>query len=392
MRWVGGISLFGMKVPLLDLNLQHKRLEKELLNAFQQVLSHGKFIMGPEMELLEKQVASACNARFGIACANGSDALLLVLLALGIGPGDEVITTPYTFFATASCIERVGARAVFVDISLDSYNIDPAEVLKKITPRTKAIIPVHLFGQSAELEPLLAMARERGIKVIEDAAQAIGAEYRGKPVGALADVGSLSFFPTKNLGGMGDGGMLVTNDEALANQLRILRVHGMKPKYYHEVLGVNSRLDTLQAALLLVKLPHLAGWADARARNAAFYSKAFEKAGLTGGSASPLILPAILQSRHVYNQFCVRLLNPKARDPLRKHLETCGVGSEIYYPVPLHLQKCFAAWGYQAGDFPKSELASTSTLALPIFPELEIAQLQHVVDSVVSFQWKEMGN
>ena len=399
-----------MKVPLLDLTLQHRKLKKELRAAFARVLDHGKFILGPEMELFEKETARLCRARHAIACASGSDALLLSLMALGVGPGDEVITSPYSFFATASCIARLGARAVFADISLCCYNLDPAEVLKKISPRTRAILPVHLYGQSADMRPYLQPAKERGIPVVEDAAQAIGAELNGRPVGALGEVGCLSFFPTKNLGGLGDGGMLLTNNAGLAEKLRILRVHGAQPKYYHQALGINSRLDTLQAALLRVKLRHLRGWTEARKRNAALYVQLIVKAGLANPPVSsrrdrgcvnddtdgrlrkPLVLPVCCQSNHVYNQFVIRLANPAARNALRRHLQSKGVGAEIYYPVPLHLQKCFDGWGYRAGDFPKSEQAAATTLALPIFPELSGKQLRHVVKSLGSFDWKSFKN
>ncbi len=383
-----------MSVPLLDLHLQHQKLEPELTRAFLQVLHHGKFILGPEVELFEKEVAVLCQVQHAISCASGSDALLLALMALDIGPGDEVITTPYSFFATASCIARVGAKAVFADISLGCYNLDPNEVIKKITPRTKAIIPVHLFGQSADMGYYLDLAHDRGIRVIEDAAQAMGAMYRGKPVGSLGDVGCFSFFPTKNLGGFGDGGMLLTNNDEFAEKLQVLRVHGAKPKYHHHQLGINSRLDTLQAALLRVKLPYLSQWTEARQRNAAFYVREIVQAGLAeepircnhGDDKSanqratkPFILPSFCQADHVYNQFIIRTSDPAARDPLRRHLESFGMGTEIYYPVPLHLQKCFSQWGYDQGDFPMSELASHSTLALPIFPELTENQLKEVV-------------
>lgn len=378
-----------MKVPLLDLNRQHRKLERELTDAFRQVLDHGRFILGPEMELFEKEAAAACGARHAIACASGSDALLLALMGFDIGPGDEVITTPYSFYASSSCIARVGARAVFADIEMDTCNVDPAEVLKKFSPRTKAIIPVHLYGQSASMKPWLDEAKRRGVRVIEDACQAIGAEYEGRPVGTIGDVGCLSFFPTKNLGGLGDGGMLLAGDDALAEKLRVLRVHGMKPKYHHPFLGVNARMDTLQAAMLRVKLPHLAGWAAARRRNADTYTRLMKEAGFAGAEKDgrPVILPSTCQTNHVFNQFVIRTRRPEARDPLRKHLDACGVGTEIYYPVPLHVQKCFASWNYKMGDFPKSELAAASTLALPIFPELTEEELGHVVKSIGSFRF-----
>jgi dTDP-4-amino-4,6-dideoxygalactose transaminase len=388
-----------MNVPLLDLGPQHEKLTGEFRSAFEKVLASGKFILGPEVELFEKEIAAACQSRHAISCASGSDALLLSLMALDVGPGDEVITSPYSFFATASCIARLGAEAVFADINLCCYNLDAREVLKKITPRTKAIIPVHLYGQSAEMEPYLAIAADKKIGIVEDAAQAIGAEYEGQPIGALGHIGCLSFFPTKNLGGLGDGGMLLTNDDKLAERLRILRVHGAHPKYYHQQLGINSRLDTLQAAFLRVKLPHLPHWTDGRRKNSLYYIEKLVEVGLAAqpndghhGHVSkskdkPLILPCRCQSSHVYNQFVIRLRNPDVRDPLRKHLETAGIGSEIYYPLSLHLQECFAIWGYGKGDFPNSELASASTIALPIFPELTNEQLDAVVKALISFKW-----
>lgn len=384
-----------MSVPLFDLNLQHQALASELRSVFDNVLAHGKFILGPEVEALEKEVANVCRSSYAIGCANGSDALLLALMAFDIGPGDEVITTPYSFFATASAIARVGARAVFADISLSDYNLDPIRALNAITPRTKAILPVHLYGQSAALDAYLKISKERGIHLIEDAAQAIGAKFQNTPVGAIGDIGCFSFFPTKNLGGLGDGGMLLTHHSDLAEKLRVLRVHGMKPKYHHPLLGVNSRLDTLQAAFLRVKLPHLSRWAEARARNAAFYTRHLVAAGLAEDPIQaspvgerPIILPAVLQSNHVYNQFVIRMADPSKRDALRAHLQARGVGTEIYYPIPLHLQECFASWGYKSGDFPNAELAAVSTVALPIFPELTESELLHVVKALKDFHWK----
>ncbi|MCC7518758.1 MAG: DegT/DnrJ/EryC1/StrS family aminotransferase [Verrucomicrobiae bacterium] len=386
-----------MNVPLLDLSRQHRAIETELREAFNAVLRHGKFILGPEVAEFEKEVAPHCGAKHAISCASGSDALLLALMAFEIGPGDEVITTPYSFFATASCIARVGAKAVFADISLDDYNLDPEEVKKRITPRTKAILPVHLYGQAADMTPWLSEAKRRGIRVIEDAAQAIGASDLGRPVGGFGDLGCFSFFPSKNLGGFGDGGLLTAHDDALAEKLRVLRVHGAKPKYHHHLLGVNSRLDTIQAALLRVKLRHLDGWASARARNAALYTKLFVEAGLaakpsaraSGASEEddrkPILLPETRRTRHVFNQFVIRTRALEMRDRLRAHLQKAGVGTEIYYPVPLHLQKCFAAWGYQAGDLPRAEKAAASTLALPIFPELTEREIRDVVETIAAF-------
>ncbi len=380
-----------MKVPLFDLSRQHQPLENQFLKAFQQVVQHGKFILGPEVELFEKEIAAACQSKHAISCASGSDALLLALMACDIGSGDEVITSSYSFFATASCIARVGARAVFAEIDPITYNLDPADVLRKISPKTKAIIPVHLYGQSAEMTPYLSICRERGIRIIEDVAQSIGAEHRGKPVGVIGDIGCYSFFPTKNLGGLGDGGMLLAQDTSLAEKLRILRVHGAHPKYHHDLLGVNSRLDTLQAAMLRVKLPHLNSWAEARIQNAQIYIEALTKAGVGEfdlKGTKPVILPAALQSRHVYNQFVIRTRDPETRDALRTHLEKQGVGTEIYYPIPLHLQKCFSLWGYRTGELPLTELACRSTIALPVFPELQKDEILHVAKQIQDFYSK----
>ncbi|MDD2707663.1 MAG: DegT/DnrJ/EryC1/StrS family aminotransferase [Verrucomicrobiae bacterium] len=393
-----------MNVPLLDLSRQHQALKDELMAAFAKTLDSGRFILGSEVEALEQETARYCQARHGIACASGSDALLLSLMAFGIGPGDEVITSPYSFFATASCIARMGAKAVFADISLRCFNLDPQDVLRKITPRTKAIIPVHLFGQSADMAPCLAVAREKGIKIIEDAAQAIGAEYRGQRVGGIGDVGCLSFFPTKNLGGLGDGGMLVTNDSALAEKLKILRLHGAKTEYNHQWLGINSRLDAIQASFLRIKLRHLDEWTEARQRNASLYIAKITAAGLAdapsgcqgcanpvpSSSGKPIILPAACQSRHVYNQFVIRTVNPSARNALRQFLQDGNIGSRVYYPVSLHQQPCFASWGYRAGDLPNSEAANQTSLALPIFPELTESQITHVVDSLAAFNWNSL--
>jgi dTDP-4-amino-4,6-dideoxygalactose transaminase len=390
-------------VPLLDLRAQHQKLKAELMQAFEQAIDSGRFIMGPEVENLEKEVAQYCQARYAIGCASGSDALLLALMAYGIGPGDEVITSPYTFFATASCIARVGAKAVFADICPHCFNLDPRDVLKKMSGKTRAIIPVHLFGQSADMEPWLQEARKREIRIIEDAAQAIGSRYHGKPVGAIGDVGCLSFFPTKNLGALGDAGMLLTNDAGLAEKLRVLRVHGAKVEYDHQWLGVNSRIDALQAAFLRIKLRHLDEWAEARRRNAAIYTRLLVKTGLADptsqrqgcgdnatvyASGKPLFLPAVCQEGHVYNQFVIQVRDPKTRDPFRKHLESQGISVRVYYPISLHLQKCFSHWGYRNGDLPNSEHANRVTLALPIFPELTEPQQQQAVDAMKAFNWK----
>jgi dTDP-4-amino-4,6-dideoxygalactose transaminase len=399
-----GIS---MNVPLLDLGSQHLPLQSQLFESFQKVLGHGRFILGPEVEVFEREMERYSHSPFAVSCANGSDALLLALMALDIGPGDEVVTTPYSFFATASCIARVGARAVFADICPHCYNVHPEAVLQKFTERTKAVIPVHLYGQMADMRPWLGEAQKRGISVIEDAAQAVGATLDGKSVGSFGHMATLSFFPSKNLGCLGDGGMILTRDEKLAARLKVLRVHGSEPKYYHSVLGINSRMDTIQAALLSVKLPHLDSYADARTRNAGFYEKEFVKSGLAepalvhercatiahgenssrGVPSGPIVLPAGRSTGRVHNQYIIRLKDLETRNRLKDHLSKCQVGSEIYYPVPLHLQKCFESWGYQQGDFPKSEAAAQTTLALPIYPELSEEQLAHVVASIRSFNW-----
>ncbi|MBC7909551.1 MAG: DegT/DnrJ/EryC1/StrS family aminotransferase, partial [Pyrinomonadaceae bacterium] len=331
---------------------------------------------------LEEEIARDSEARYAVGCASGSDALLLALMALGIGEGDEVITTPYSFFATASSIARLGARPVFVDIDPRTYNIDPALVEKAITPRTRAIMPVHLFGQCAEMDALAAIAERHGsLPLIEDAAQAIGAEDRGRRAGSMGAIGCLSFYPTKNLGGAGDGGMLTTNDEQLAARLRTLRAHGSDVKYHYRLLGINSRLDSIQAAILRVKLPYLDEWSDARARNAARYSQMFLDAGLENKIELPLCRDDV---RHIYNQYVIRVLRTE-RDLLLKHLQQSGVGIEVYYPLPLHVQECFRYLGYREGDFPASERAARETIALPIYPELDIKQQSMIITALSKF-------
>lgn len=357
-----------MSVPLLDLKAQYSSLRDELNEAMLRVAESQHFILGPEVEALEREVAAYSQCRHGIGVSSGTDALLIALMALDIGPGDEVITTPFTFFATAGCIARVGAKPVFVDIEADTYNLDPAQVEKAITPRTRAIMPVHLYGQMVDMDPLMAIANRHRLPVIEDAAQAIGAEYKGRRAGSVGAVGCFSFFPSKNLGGFGDGGMVVTNDDALAEKIRLLRNHGMQPKYYYKLIGGNFRLDALQAAVLRIKLKHLDAWSEGRQRNAAWY-----RAHL---SAAPFGLPFEAPGRrHIYNQFMIRTSN---RDQVIESLKRAGVGYEVYYPVPLHLQDCFAALGHKKGDFPVSEEAARTVLALPIYPELTESQLQEV--------------
>lgn len=364
-----------MNVPLLDLRAQYAQIQTEVETAVLKTMRETKYILGPEVGELECDLAGYTSAKYVVGCASGSDALLLALMALDIGAGDEVITTPHTFFATAGAIARLGAKPVFVDIDLRTYNIDPQLVPAAVTPRTKAIIPVHLFGQCADLDPLLKL----GIPIIEDAAQAIGARYQDRPAGTIGLMGTFSFFPSKNLGGAGDGGAISTNDAALAEKLKILRVHGSKPKYYHPLVGINSRLDTLQAAVLRVKLKYLDGWTQGRQRNAARYDARFRELGVT-----ELVNPPYRDSRcwHIFNQYTIRVAR---RDALREHLKTAGVGTEIYYPVPLHLQKCFAHLGYRPGAFPNTERASAESLSLPIYPELTEAQIDFVAKTIAQF-------
>jgi len=365
------------KIPLLDIRAQLAPIRQELEAAMARVLDHGQFILGPEVGQLELRIAEYCQCRHAVACASGSDALLLTLMALGVKSGDLVITTPYTFFATAGSIARLGARPVFVDIDRKTYNMDPVRleaVLESLAVRelnrVKAIIPVHLFGQCAEMDAIIQIAERRSIPVIEDAAQAIGAEHKGKRAGSIGVCGCLSFFPSKNLGCLGDGGAITTNDDAIAATLKILRVHGASPKYYHRVVGVNSRLDTLQAAVLLVKFNYLDKWAEGRRKNAAWYQSALK-------DADPVLPVETPGSRHVYNQFVIRTAG---RDETMRRLRAAGIGCEIYYPVPLHLQECFRFCGYESGDFPESEAAAKETLAIPVQPELTEASLARIAD------------
>jgi dTDP-4-amino-4,6-dideoxygalactose transaminase len=381
---------------LLDLKPQYRALKAELDAAVLRVSESQYFILGPEIKSLEAAVASYSGCRHGIGISSGTDALLVALMALEIGAGDEVITSPYTFFATAGTIARTGARPVFVDIEPRTFNIAPdaierfigtdcelrGDVLvnRKTGGRIRAIMPVHLYGQMADMTRIMAIARRHGLRVIEDAAQAIGSEdEQGRRACSIGDIGCLSFFPTKNLGAFGDAGACVTNDDALAAKLLKLRVHGMEPKYYHELIGGNFRLDEIQAAVLNVKLPHLDSWSDARQRNAAFYDAAFAAARIPGLVTPP---PAPAGARHIYNQYCIRT---SRRDELRAHLNANEVGAEIYYPLPLHMQECFAYLGHAPEDFPESLRASRESLALPIYPELVAPQLQYVVDTIAAF-------
>lgn len=375
-------------IPLLDLAAQYKTIEGEVRAAVDRVLTSQHFILGPEVEGLEHEIASYSRTPHAIGVSSGTDAILVALMALGIGPGDEVITTPYTFIATASCIARLGAKAVFVDIDPITYNLDVAAVEAAITSRTKAVMPVHLYGQMADMKALLAITTPRGIPVIEDGAQAIGAERDGLRCGEAGALGTLSFFPSKNLGGAGDGGMVVSRDEALAKRVRLLRNQGQAPKYFSVEVGGNFRLDALQAAILRAKLPHLDDWTAARNRNADRYRTLFAQVGIDPKNTElradvPVTLPQTVPgARHVYNQFVVRSAR---REELRAYLGSRGIGSEVYYPRPMHLQECFASWGYQQGAFPESERAANETLALPIFPELSEQQQFQVVSAIMAF-------
>ena len=370
-----------MNVPLLDLQAQYASLRDDLMQAIERVMDSQRFVLGEEVRELENSIAQYCGAKHAIGCASGSDALLLALMALDLKPGDEVITTPFSFFATGAAIARVGARPVFVDIDARSYNLEPSRVADAITPRTRAIIPVHLYGQCALMDPLLEIGERRGIAIIEDAAQAIGATDNGRRAGSMGLIGCFSFYPTKNLGGAGDGGILTTNDDAIAVRLRRLRAHGGANEYQHEEIGINSRLDELQAAVLRVKLHSLDKWSDERARKAAFYSQLLNAADLS----FPLITPQVRPTgRHIFHQYIVRA--PGNRDALMDHLKSRGVGTKVYYPIPLHRQECFSYLGYKEGDFLEAESAARETFALPAYPELTEAQQHYVVDAIRSFR------
>ncbi len=395
-------------VPLLDLKAQYTTIRDEVTEAINRVVESQYFILGPEVKALEEEIAAYSGCRFGIGVSSGTDALLVSLMAIGIGPGDEVITTPYTFFATGGCISRLGATPVFVDIDPYTYNINPEQIKAAVTERTRAILPVHLYGQVADMDPIMAAAKRHNLYVIEDAAQAIGSEYKGRRAGSIGYLGCFSFFPSKNLGGYGDGGMVVTNDPDLAGQVRRLRNHGAQPKYYHQYIGGNFRLDAIQGAALRVKLKYLDSWTEGRQRNAATYRRLFAEAGLVAKpstveclqngclaagdhatcnlqlAAPPqVVMPTELSDyRHIYNQFVIRAPH---RDALMAYLKKRNIGCEIYYPVPLQLQECFADLGYQAGDLSVSECAAKQTLALPIYPELTDEMQQAVVNAVAEF-------
>jgi dTDP-4-amino-4,6-dideoxygalactose transaminase len=391
-------------VPLLDLKPQYAPIKEEIQAAINRVCDSQHFIMGPEVNELEDELAAYCQTQFALGVSSGTDALILALMAINLQPDDEVITSPYTFFATAGSVARLGARAVFADIDPKTYNLDPARIEAKITPKTRAIMPVHLYGQCADMDPIMEVAQRHNLYVIEDAAQAIGSEYKGQRAGSIGHIGCFSFFPSKNLGAFGDGGAVSTNDPELAEQMRILRVHGAEPKYYHKFVGGNFRLDALQAAVIRIKLKHLDNWTTGRQRNAARYNQLFieaELADMSNEDKFPLTLPCESREsgqyalrteaavdpfpghRHIYNQYILRA--ERQRDELRAFLTERKIGTEIYYPVSLHQQVCFAEWGGQAGDHPRSEAAAAQTLAIPIYPELTDEQIQAVVAAIAEF-------
>ena len=365
--------------PFLDLKAQFDPIKDEIISSVLKTLESQRFILGPEVEAFEAEIAAEVSSAAAIGCASGSDALLLALMALNVGPGDEVITTPFTFVATVGAIVRLRAKPVFVDISPETYNLDPELLKAAVTSRTRAIIPVHLFGASADMASILKSAEETGLPVVEDAAQAIGSTYNGRPVGSIGTIGCFSFFPSKNLGGAGDGGMMTTNDTQLADRLRVLRTHGSRERYSYELVGMNSRLDAIQAAILRVKLRYLDGWAEKRRRNAETYRALISESGLNKYVRVP-VEPAY--TRHVYNQFTIRVAD---RDALRSHMSSRGIPTEVYYPSPLHLQPAFSYLGYRAGAFPESERASQEVVSLPIYPELTAEMLRAVVQSVADF-------
>jgi dTDP-4-amino-4,6-dideoxygalactose transaminase len=379
-----------LKVPLLDLKRQYETIRDEITEVTGEVLRSQQFILGPKVDELEKSIARYCQCSFGVGVSSGTDALLISLMAASIGTGDIVMTSPYTFFATAGAIVRSGATPLFVDIDEHTYNIDPSRLETALSllngdrrTRLRAIIPVHLFGQCADMEPILEVAKRNDLVVIEDAAQAIGSEYQFKDgsvkrAGSMGEYGCFSFFPSKNLGAFGDGGMVTTNSEGVCDRLRIMRVHGSMPKYYHKVVGGNFRLDALQAAVLIVKLRHLDEWTRKRIENARLYRRLFKEEGLDG-----FVLPLEIGKRHIYNQFVIRV--EAGRDELRRFLSEKGVGTEVYYPVPLHVQECFGYLGYKPGDFPVSEEAAAKTLALPIYPELREGEIGYIIEVIKEF-------
>jgi len=373
------------KVPLLDLQAQYAPLREEILAAIARVCDSQRFIMGPEIQAFEEEMARMLGVRHAVAVSSGTDSLLLALMALDIKAGDEVVTSTYSFFATAGSIARLGAKPVLVDIDETTFNLDPEQLSAAITPKTKAILPVHLFGLGADMDPILDIAARAYVPVIEDAAQAIGASYKSRLLGGLGAAGCFSFFPSKNLGAFGDAGLLTTNDDGLAKQAKLLRNHGMEPRYYHHIVGANFRMDALQAAVLRVKAPHLAEWTARRRANATRYRMLFRDAGLL----DRVTLPSEPPDRwHIFNQFVIRTAD---RDGLKAHLDERGIGAEVYYPVPFHLQPCFANLGYRRGDFPRAERAATESLALPIYGELTAAQQEIVVAAIGDYVLHRVG-
>jgi dTDP-4-amino-4,6-dideoxygalactose transaminase len=386
-----------MNVPLLDLQAQYATIKDKVRAAVDGVFETQRFILGTHVTALEEEIAKFCGVPFAVGCASGTDALLLSLKALGVGPGDGVVTVPFTFFATAGTIVNLGARPIFVDIEETGFEMDPGNlseffsrectfsltskktVHKASNTVIKAIVPVHLYGQCVDMDEILAVARRHGVPVVEDACQAIGATYKDRNAGTMGDLGCFSFFPSKNLGGAGDGGMIITSNPQLAERVRLLRTHGSHKKYFHSTVGFNSRLDELQAAVLRVKLPYLQGWSDARRKNAEAYESDFKAAGLLSRINPPSVLP---NRSHIFHQYVIRC---KMRDELQVYLKSEGIGTEIYYPVSLHEQECFRSLGYAAGDLPRSHAASKDTLALPVYPELSNVQRRHVVDSIAAF-------
>ena len=370
-----------MKIPAVNLKAQFEPLRSELLAAIERIIDTQQFVLGSEVQALEDEVAAYSQAQYAIGCASGSDALLLALMALDVKAGDEIITTPFTFFATGGAVARLGARPVFVDIAAPGYNIDAGRIEATITSRTRGVIAVHMYGQCADMDPLIEIAARNQLPLIEDAAQAIGAEDRGRRAGSMGLMGCFSFYPTKNLGAAGDAGMLITNDDRMAGRLRALRVHGGITEYLHAEVGFNSRMDALQAAVLRVKLPHLDDWSNARLERANRYTQLLAGANLPYELVPPFIRP---DGRHIFHQYVVRA--PRHRDALMAHLGQRGVGTRIYYPVPLHLQECFRYLGYQEGDFPEAESAANETFALPVYPEITDEEQEYVVDSLRSFR------
>ncbi len=371
----------GYKIQLLDLKAQYQSIKKDVDEAMKNVIDAQNFILGKDVDSLEKEIAAYCGTKFAVGVASGTDAIQLALRAAGVSTGDEVITVPFTFIATAEAISNLGAIPVFADIDIKTYNIDPDLMEKRITKKTKAIVPVHLYGQCANMDRILEIAKKHKLKVIEDCAQAIGATYKNRKAGSFGNAGAISFFPSKNLGGFGDGGMVVTNEETLYNEVRLLRVHGSSIKYIHSVLGYNSRLDNLQAAVLRVKLRSLDKWAEARRANAGYFDRAFSK---LRGLTIPMVAPSNV---HVYHQY-VLMLDPKRRDECIEFLGTKGIESRVYYPIPLHLQECYKFLGYKNGDFPNSESSALGTLALPVYPELPDSDKKTIVDAVTEFHNK----